>query len=764
MGQASSVSSRSNSPNVARAPHERTGLLQRDPEHEVELDHDGCFPPHRVTDLCPANPHADLPVYNTIHRIRRDVIAAIDDPYSIEQLRDPRMNTTIVRPLVDKLYELNDVSVVYCLLVNRVQFQREQQTQSHQQSVCATRALFCELLANRILRRFHEDNPGAQGLLTLAHILVGGFDPFQGAPQDVLEQSEHEINWTVKSRTGYKRKLPALEIAIISESKIFLASSAAQKVVKAIYEGRVIYTPTSFIDILPDHYKQKPVSLYNPRKAPLFNQYRLIVPRTRNILEVFQFMILLILFLLVMADRDPSKFGLLELIFIIYTFGFLLDLGATILEHGWDVYTQNLWSFLDVTFAAIFGIYLALRIHGWRVGRLEPGQQAMDVLAMGAPVLVPRLAFNLMSENMLFVSLRAMMRDFTVLTVLAVWCFAGFLLSMTWLAGDTPEPITISKWMLWVWFGLDGTGIQRSVDFHWLLGPILMVAFAFLGNTLFLTILVSMLSTTFSTIVANATAEIQFRRAVLTLEGVKSDAIFAYQPPFNLFALFILLPLKFIVTPRWFHKINVAAVRALNAPILLIIGIIERRTLWASPRTRVTKDSEQLPKAPRARPWDLTRGFSVHGDIQAVFDAEPPQGVEDELAGDDDLQFSHTGTALEDEFAREFGADAAHDYGMSRHNNKKKISGKNRRDSVAPFAGLTQHLKNLIEDSSDAGGASEDVKLRLDSLEESTLRIERLLGRICERLDEGFKSDRDSADDDGELALEDIERMGVGGG
>ena len=39
--------------------------------------------------------------------------------------------------------------------------------------------------------------------------------------------------------------------------------------------------------------------------------------------------------------------------------------------------------------------------------------------------------------------------------------------------------------MLWVWFGLDGTGIQRSVDFHWLLGPILMVAFAFLGNTLF---------------------------------------------------------------------------------------------------------------------------------------------------------------------------------------------------------------------------------------------------------------------------------------
>lgn len=87
---------------------------------------------------------------------------------------------------------------------------------------------------------------------------------------------------------------------------------------------------------------------------------------------------------------------------------------------GWHVYTQNLWSFLDVTFSCIFGIYLVLRIHGWKTGKLEPCQQALDVLAMGAPVLVPRLAFNLMSENMLFVSLRAMMRDFTVLTLLAV--------------------------------------------------------------------------------------------------------------------------------------------------------------------------------------------------------------------------------------------------------------------------------------------------------------------------------------------------------
>ena len=227
----------------------------------------------------------------------------------------------------------NNNSSVYCLLVNRAQFMREQLAQPHQQSVRTTRALLCELVANRILRRFHEDNPGSQGLLLLAQILVGGFDPFQGAPEEVIRE-QRNMPWTSKSRTGNKRKLPALEIAIITESKTFLSSSACQRVVNAIYEGRVVYTPTSFIDILPDHYKQKPISLYNPRKAPMFNQYRLIVPRTRNILEICHFLILISLFVSVMANRDASTFGIIELVFIIYTCGWVLDQIGSILEHG----------------------------------------------------------------------------------------------------------------------------------------------------------------------------------------------------------------------------------------------------------------------------------------------------------------------------------------------------------------------------------------------------------------------------------------------
>jgi hypothetical protein len=418
------------------------------------------------------------------------------------------------------------------------------------------------------------------------------------------------------------------------------------------------------------------------------------------------------------------------------------------------VYTENLWSFLDVTFCVVFFIYLGLRIHGWRTENLELGQQALDVLAMGAPVLVPRLAFNLMSENMLFISLREMMRNFTVLTILAVWCFAGFLLSMMWLSNGMLQPITISKWMLWVWFGLDGTGIQRSVDFHWLLGPILMVTFAFLGNTLFLTILVSMLSTTFSTIVANATAEIQFRRAVLTFEGVKADAIFAYQPPLNILALLVLLPLKMVITPRWFHKVNVAAIRTLNAPLLLVIGLHERRTLWAA-SIRRPKEAEQLTKlSGRAAFWDISRGFSAHADIFAVFDAEPPQQIQDEIENDDDLGQHHV--HIQREFSVEASREVENQKKNAGHTSKDKALGKRRRDSIYPFEGHPKESA-IVDDDEDI----DEFRDRLRALEETTGRIEEMLVRLCGDIGSTPKSGSASVTPGGSGTLQDLDRSGT---
>lgn len=299
---------------------ERRPLLRKHISHE--LDPEPVF-------SCSVNGHSHLPVYTTIHRIRRDVCSIVEDYMTLEQLRDLRINLSVIRPLVDKLYELDDISIVYCLLVNRAQFLHEQSHLNNRQNVNFTRATLCELVATRILRRFNEDNEGPEGLLILAHILVAGFEPFQNAPDNIRRQASQATHW------NYANTLPALEVAILSESKLFLSSTSCQKVIDAIYEGRVIYTPSSFMDIIPDRYKQKPISLYDPRAASLLNQYRLIVPRTRNILEIIQFILLLFVYVLFMTERDPTRFSVFEICFSVYAFGWVLDQFATILEHGW---------------------------------------------------------------------------------------------------------------------------------------------------------------------------------------------------------------------------------------------------------------------------------------------------------------------------------------------------------------------------------------------------------------------------------------------
>lgn len=558
------------------------------------------------------------------------------------------MNVLIVKPLVDRLYDEDDISIVYCLLVNRMQFLREQQFQRHHQTVDLTRANLCELVAMKILRRHDEESTGKQGLLLLAQILVAPFQPFQGAPEERCPP-RHVSEF--QGQKDYEGKLTALEVAIVSESKVLLSSSASQKVIDAVYRGRIVYTPTTFIDIIPDHYKHKPISLYDPRKAPLLNQYRLMVPKTRNIIEVVQFIILLALYSWCMTVRADHLLTTAEIIFILYGGGWVLDELASCLEHGWEVHTQELWAFLDVTFAGIYIIYISMRVHGWIIGNDETGRQALDVLAVASPILFPRIAFNLMPENMLFIALRAMVKEFTALSLIAFWCFGGFLLALKWLSisnpqvgyKDSPNSVTISKWMLWIWFGLDGTGIDEAPRFHEILGPTLMVIYAFLGNTLFLTVLVSILSNTFSKIAADATAEIQFRRAVLTFEGVKSDSLFAYRPPFNLLAFVILLPLKFILTPRWFHKINITAVRILNFPILVAIAYHERAALWKPVRRRSMTGFGPSKRST----WLFDSSFwfrgkwkqmSPHADLQAVFEEEPPSDIVQRIEEEDDLE------------------------------------------------------------------------------------------------------------------------------
>lgn len=161
----------------------------------------------------------------------------------------------------------------------------------------------------------------------------------------------------------------------------------------------------------------------------------------------------------------------------------------------------------------------------------------------------------------------------------------------------------------------------------------------------------------------------------------------------------------------------------------------------------------------------------MHGDIQAVFDAEPPQEIEDEIEADDDLS-THD---LEREFAQELGKstngadDKVKDIdgqgkeprpGLNRTMTSKSM--KSRRDSVMPFVGMSQRIRDLLNEGSE-DEEEEGVKGRLEALEKGMGRIEEMLGRLCEDLEDApRKKSATSSVVLGETGtLQDLDRSGT---
>lgn len=130
----------------------------------------------------------------------------------------------MVRPLAEKYRNLQDKgnkSIVFCLLLNRVHFIRDDNLTTS--ALSCTRAHLCEILATKCLREYGDN------LLDLAAAAVTSWPVYSGADQVVLNLAREE-NEDLDDRVGN-----AIEMAIISKAKRFIKSSPCQKVINAIW-------------------------------------------------------------------------------------------------------------------------------------------------------------------------------------------------------------------------------------------------------------------------------------------------------------------------------------------------------------------------------------------------------------------------------------------------------------------------------------------------------------------------------------------------
>ncbi|KAI0334570.1 hypothetical protein GY45DRAFT_1118209 [Cubamyces sp. BRFM 1775] len=512
-------------------------------------------------------------VYPIIQMIRHDVMHFIDTPLTHEALTAPDLTYTLIRPLEEKygaLQRQGNLSVVFCLLLNRVYFVRDRHLTTA--ALSQTRADLCEILATRALRG-HAEN-----MLDLALALTTSWPVYAGAPDALLQRAreDNDDDDVMEDRVGN-----AIEMAILSQAKRFIKSSPCQKVIDGIWSGKIVYQADSSRSILSDTYKRNPIHFYDPHKAPLLDHYRLKVPAIRSVLEYMNFLILFVLFVFALEYSELNRINAAELVFMVYALGFTLEKVAAMQEHGIRVYFKGTWNGFDLAFVTLYCTYAVMRFVGVYDHRRWAREMGINCLALIAVLMFPRLAFVTFKNNVMVLSLRAMIVQFVVLMGIAAFCFGGFLYALWTLGKDHAHARysagTIAWWMLDLWFGLDASGFENATRFHPVFGPFLMITYACLSNTLLLTVLVSILSHTFSTINDDAAAEAMFRRAVSTIEGVKADSLFSYQPPINLFALCIMLPASYVLTPRWFHKVNVFMIRLTSFPILLGIAWYERQ-------------------------------------------------------------------------------------------------------------------------------------------------------------------------------------------
>ncbi|KZT07728.1 uncharacterized protein LAESUDRAFT_103790 [Laetiporus sulphureus 93-53] len=508
---------------------------------------------------------AAVKVFPLIPSIKRDVEKDIDTALSWEQLTASDINFAIVRPLVFKYARLDNMAVVYACFVVRSHFLSAAQEDLAYSGVMLSRASLCEILAMKLLNTF------AATRICLAATLTASWSPLAGAPPETVQE--------VRNILGLDEKFDpqcALEMAIATESKAFISSPAVQMVVNDIYGGRMVFSMSSYHSILADNYKPRAIEVYDYRKAPFLDHYRLRVPKYGAVLEFLNFALLLTTFLLCLSNQDVDRMNAFEVVFIIFATAFTLAEYTASREHGWSIYIANMWNVFDTSFVIIFFAYLGFRIRGLTHHDAGASEMSFDILACGACILFPRLAFFAVFNNVVVLALRAMMADFIFFIGIAAICFSGLLFTLHSLAADTWSVKRIAWLMVQIWFGNTYLSFGQAESFHPIFGPILMTMFAALSNTLLLTILISILSNTFAQINANAKQEYLFQYAISTIEGVKSDALFSYQPPFNLLAFAILWPLSFVSTPRALHTANVFLIRLTSFPILIIISIYER--------------------------------------------------------------------------------------------------------------------------------------------------------------------------------------------
>lgn len=422
-------------------------------------------------------------------------------------------------------------------------------------------------------------------------------------------------------------RISTLEIAIRAQSKRFLAHPLVVQQLEGIWAGKIVFhssadnlhrppqktnhsqteeygtidpfrsVPGITRDHLPSQlwrtYKEpttfsvrRSVTLYDPRDASLFKLSRLRVPRYRQILSTCSFAILLGLYLSVLIQRSLDITPL-EIVFWIWSAGFMLDEIVGFNEQGFSLYIMSFWNTFDVGILLLLVCFYCMRLYGILMRdsyKQAVADSAYDMLASNAVLLFPRL-FSVLDHyryfSQLLIAFRMMAMDLVAVFILIVISCSGFFVAFTLsFGGDHWDAGGVAYALFQMLMGFTPAAWDYWEKYN-MLGRSILTLFLFICHFLIVTILITVLTNSFMAVVQNANEEHQFVFAVNAISMVKSDALFSYIAPANVIA-WILTPLRFLIPFRQFVRLNRTVIKVTHFPILYIIYVYESIILQKS--------------------------------------------------------------------------------------------------------------------------------------------------------------------------------------
>jgi len=223
--------------------------------------------------------------------------------------------------------------VIWALLWTAFEF--TQAAHGEDRSVDTTRSLAAQIIAIRVLRSMSFQDVVRSLTLdfdlptnddsneTSTTSTADGTLPISGETGHLLrDDGDHDPEMgRVSSHLNGSQKttMSALEVAIVAEALRFLASSIVQEVIEGVWRGDIVLWGD--IDVNAVNPRKKP-TIYTWGRTWWVGYSRLRVPRYRFVFQVYNFAILLALFLLTLLQPDRNHISVQEVLLDIWFLGF----------------------------------------------------------------------------------------------------------------------------------------------------------------------------------------------------------------------------------------------------------------------------------------------------------------------------------------------------------------------------------------------------------------------------------------------------------